>query len=295
MIIIIVLLVIILIILLRYECLTIDDEPLNNLVTQINNKELTIDKLNTSNIANKELITSNNITSSEGTIDKLTVNNQLTSKTNLNGYNIYSSYITNYGTIKSSDLISHHNVTYLFDTNATLYLGKIQDQTIRTNAVHKCCAFGYYNISNGYAVISTSHVQVRFNNSVNNWICMFGFTINGINFKCLSDKYGYLYGNDNTWFSNSSNFAYNNDPLLPPVVGKFECSYFTGKRYRSSPDTDDFYHNALFPYGVQGYYNNKSYHLYMVRAENCDDRGTGVDRLIIKITDCLMIKSSDGF
>ena len=63
MIIIIVLLVIILIILLRYECLTIDDEPLNNLVTQINNKQLTIDKLNTSNIANKSLIISNNITS----------------------------------------------------------------------------------------------------------------------------------------------------------------------------------------------------------------------------------------
>ena len=53
MILIIVLLVIILIILLRYECLTIDDEPLNNLVTQINNKSLTIDNLNTSNIANK--------------------------------------------------------------------------------------------------------------------------------------------------------------------------------------------------------------------------------------------------
>ena len=33
----------------------------------------------------------------------------------------------------------------------------------------------------------------------------------------------------------------------------------------------------------------------MVRAENCDDRETGVDRLVIKITDCLMIKSSDGF
>ena len=55
MILIIVLLVIILIILLRYECLTIDDEPLNNLVTQINNKSLTIDNLNTSNITNKEL------------------------------------------------------------------------------------------------------------------------------------------------------------------------------------------------------------------------------------------------
>ena len=162
MILIIVLLVIILIILLRYECLTIDDEPLNNLVTQINNKSLTIDKLNTSNITNKELINSQNITSTEGTIDKLTVNNQLTTKSNLNGYNITSSYITNYGTIKSSDLISHHNVTYLFDTNATLYLGKIQNQTIRTNAVHKCCAFGYYDISSGYAVISTSHVQVRF-------------------------------------------------------------------------------------------------------------------------------------
>ena len=62
MILIIVLLVIILIILLRYECLTIDDEPLNNLVTQINNKSLTIDNLNTSNITNKELINSKNIT-----------------------------------------------------------------------------------------------------------------------------------------------------------------------------------------------------------------------------------------
>ena len=172
---------------------------------------------------------------------------------------------------------------------------KIQNQTIRTNAVHKCCAFGYYDISSGYAVISTSHVQVRFNDSNNNWLCLFGFIINGINFKCLSNNYGYLYGDDNTWFSNNSNFAYSNNPLLPPVVGKFECAYFTGKRYRSSPDTDDFYHNALFPYGVQGYYNNKSYHLYIVRAENCDDRGTGVDRLVIKITDCLMIKSSDGF
>ena len=149
MILIIVLLVIILIILLRYECLTIDDEPLNNLVTQINNKSLTIDNLNTSNITNKELINSQNITSTEGSIDNLTVNNQLTTKSNLNGYNIYSSYITNYGTIKSSDLISHHNVTYLFDTNATIYLGKIQNQTIRTNAVHKCCAFGYYDISSG--------------------------------------------------------------------------------------------------------------------------------------------------
>lgn len=291
MILIIVLLVIILIILLRYECLTIDDEPLNNLVTQINNNSLTIDNLNTSNITNKELINSKNITSTEGTIDKLTVNNQLSAKSNLNGYNIYSSYITNYGTIKSSDLISHHNVTYLFDTNATLYFGKIINQTIRTNAVHKCCAFGYYDISSGYAVISTSHVQVRFNDSNNNWLCLFGFIINGITFKCLSDKYDSLYGNDGTSFANDSNFAYSNEPLLPPVVGIFECGYFPGNRYRNSPDTNEFYHNYLFPYGVQGYYDNNSYYLYIVRGENCDDRSTSADRYVIKITDCLMIKS----
>ena len=46
MILIVVLLVIILIILLRYECLTIDGEPWNNLVTQINSKGVMIDNLN---------------------------------------------------------------------------------------------------------------------------------------------------------------------------------------------------------------------------------------------------------
>lgn len=288
MIIIIVLLVIILIILLRYECLTIDDEPLNNLVTQINNKSLTIDKLNTSNIANKELITSNNITSSEGTIDKLTVNNQLTTKSNLNGYNIYSSYITNYGTIKSNDLISHHNVTYLFDTNATINFGKTLNGKMIGTHTFNCVAYGFYDISSGYAMINTNYVNCCVSVTNKTWWALYGLKLNGIQFRCLS--YPCLSGKNESKIN--CDYITFNRPLLPPMVGMINVTYFNGKTYQNCPDNDTMFFNALYPYAYQVNNGSNNYNVYIVKGNNCDEAQSDAVVLCIKINDVFMIKSN---
>lgn len=287
MILIIVLLVIILIILLRYECLTIDDEPLNNLVTQINNKSLTIDNLNTSNITNKELINSKNITSTEGTIDKLTVNNQLTTKSNLNGYNITSSYITNYGTIKSNGLISHHNVTYLFDTNATINFGKTLNGKMIGTHTFNCVAYGFYDTSSGYAMINTNYVNCNVNISNKTWWALYGLKLNGIWFRCLS--YECLSGSNESKIN--CDYVYGNYPLLPPMVGMINVTYFNGKIYQNCPDNDTMFFNALYPYAYQVNNGSNNYNVYIVKGNNCDEARSDAVVLCIKINDVFMIKS----
>lgn len=287
MILIIVLLVIILIILLRYECLTIDDEPLNNLVTQINNNSLTIDNLNTSNITNKELIKSQNITSTEGTIDNLTVNNQLSAKSNLNGYNIYSSYITNYGTIKSNGLISHHNVTYLFDTNATINFGKTLNGVMIGTHTFNCVAYGFYDISSGYAMINTNYVNCNVNVTNNTWWALYGLKLNGIWFRCLS--YECLGGSNGSKIT--CDYVRSNYPLLPPMVGMINVTYFNGNVYQNCPDNDTMYFNALYPYAYQVNNGSNNYNVYIVKMNECSEAQSDKKVLCVKINDVFMIKS----
>lgn len=151
MIIIIVLLVIILIILLRYECFTIDSEPLNNLVTQINNNSLTIKNITGDNLTAKNSLKSEkSIEAKDGIIkNDLAVNNNLSVKNNISSNNISSNNAKITDTL-TTNRINFKNMTIF--NNVNIDIVKVQIK-IRDNPNSRTSGFtDEFMTFNGFAI-----------------------------------------------------------------------------------------------------------------------------------------------
>ena len=207
-----------------------------------------------------------------------------------------SYYLDKYGYISCNQInalsinankISHHNVTYLFDTNATVNFGKTLNGKMIGKHDFNCVAYGFYDISSGYAMINTNYVNCPVSVTNKTWWALYGLKLNGIQFRCLS--YPCLSGNNGSKIN--CEYVTLNRHLLPPMVGMINVTYFNGKTYQNCPDNDTMFFNALYPYAYKVNNGSNNYNVYIVKGNNCDEAQSDAVVLCIKINDVFMIKS----
>ena len=186
-----------------------------------------------------------------------------------------------------NEFFFQNNTTFLFDTNATLYFSRERDNVLHGTNTFKCVAYGFYNQSNGYALISTGFVLTPLGDSQNDWGVLLGFVVNGITFNCI--YYDGLGTNGNEYTASIPGNTGNN-PLTPPIMGNMETFGVTNTIYKNRIDVDRRYYNSLFCYAHKMSHNGKTKAVYVVSNTDSEVFEVGAENLGVKFTDVLMQK-----
>ena len=255
-------------------------------VDSINTQNITSDyanitaSLNTSNINNSSLIETKQLKATDymriygsGSYVNMKFNGKL---------NIDESVY-----LSSNKFFFQNNVTYLFDTNATLYFSRERDNVLHGTNTFNCVAYGFYNQYNGYALISTGFVLTPLGDTQNDWGVLLGFVINGITFNCI--YYDGLGTNGNEYTASIPGNTGNN-PLTPPIMGNMETFGVTNIIYKNRIDVDRRYYNSLFCYAHKMSLNGKTKAVYVVSNTDSEVFEVGAENLGVKFTDVLMQK-----
>ena len=255
-------------------------------VDSINTKNITSDyanitaSLNTSNINNSSLIETKQLKATDymriygsGSYVNMKFNGRL--------YMDESVYLS------SNKFFFQNNTTFLFDTNATLYFSRERDNVLHGTNTFKCVAYGFYNQSNGYALISTGFVLTPLGDSQNDWGVLLGFVVNGITLNCI--YYDGLGTNGNEYTASIPGNTGNN-PLTPPIMGNMETFGVTNTIYKNRIDVDRRYYNSLFCYAHKMSLNGTTKAVYVVSNTDSEVFEVGVENLGVKFTDVLMQK-----
>ena len=255
-------------------------------VDSINTKNITSDyanitaSLNTSNINNSSLIETKQLKATDymriygsGSYVNMKFNGRL--------YMDESVYLS------SNKFFFQNNTTFLFDTNATLYFSRERDNVLHGTNTFKCVAYGFYNQSNGYALISTGFVLTPLGDSQNDWGVLLGFIVNGMSFNCL--YYDGLGTNGNEYTASIPGNTGNN-PLTPPIMGNMETFGVTNTIYKNRIDVDRRYYNSLFCYAHKMSLNGTTKAVYVVSNTDSEVFEVGAENLGVKFTDVLMQK-----
>ena len=255
-------------------------------VDSINTQNITSDyanitaSLNTSNINNSSLIETKQLKATDymriygsGSYVNMKFNGRL--------YMDESVYLS------SNKFFFQNNVTYLFDTNATLYFSRERDNVLHGTNTFNCVAYGFYNQYNGYALISTGFVLTPLGDSQNDWGVLLGFVVNGITFNCI--YYDGLGTNGNEYTASIPGNTGNN-PLTPPIMGNMETFGVTNTIYKNRIDVDRRYYNSLFCYAHKMSLNGTTKAVYVVSNTDSEVFEVGAENLGVKFTDVLMQK-----
>lgn len=255
-------------------------------VDSINTKNITSDyanitaSLNTSNINNSSLIETKQLKATDymriygsGSYVNMKFNGRL--------YMDESVYLS------SNKFFFQNNVTFLFDTNATLYFSRERDNVLHGTNTFKCVAYGFYNQYNGYALISTGFVLTPLGDSQNDWGVLLGFVVNGITLNCI--YYDGLGTNGNEYTASIPGNTGNN-PLTPPIMGNMETFGVTNTIYKNRIDVDRRYYNSLFCYAHKMSLNGTTKAVYVVSNTDSEVFEVGAENLGVKFTDVLMQK-----
>ena len=255
-------------------------------VDSINTQNITSDyanitaSLNTSNINNSSLIETKQLKATDymriygsGSYVNMKFNGKL---------NIDESVY-----LSSNKFFFQNNVTYLFDTNATLYFSRERDNVLHGTNTFNCVAYGFYNQYNGYALISTGFVLTPLGDTQNDWGVLLGFVVNGITFNCI--YYDGLGTNGNEYTASIPGNTGNN-PLTPPIMGNMETFGVTNIIYKNRIDVDRRYYNSLFCYAHKMSHNGKTKAVYVVSNTDSEVFEVGAENLGVKFTDVLMQK-----
>lgn len=255
-------------------------------VDSINTKNITSDyaniavSLNTSNINNSSLIETKQLKATDymriygsGSYVNMKFNGRL--------YMDESVYLS------SNKFFFQNNVTFLFDTNATLYFSRERDNVLHGTNTFKCVAYGFYNQSNGYALISTGFVLTPLGDTQNDWGVLLGFVVNGITLNCI--YYDGLGTNGNEYTASIPGNTGNN-PLTPPIMGNMETFGVTNTIYKNRIDVDRRYYNSLFCYAHKMSLNGTTKAVYVVSNTDSEVFEVGAENLGVKFTDVLMQK-----
>ena len=156
------------------------------------------------------------------------------------------------------------------------------------NTTFKCVAHGFYNRSNGYALISTGFVLTPLGDTQKNWGVLLGFVISGIKFDCI--YYDGL-GTNSSSFTTSIPGNTGNNPLTPPIMGNIEMCNVTNNIYRNRIDVDARAYSSLFCYPHKISLNDVSKSVYVVSALDSTEFDIDVKNLCVKFTDVLMKKA----
>ena len=274
--------------------------------------DMTVDSINTQNITSNnanitESLTTKNITSDYANIaaslNTSNINNSSlieTKQLKATDYmRIYGSgsyvnmkfngrlYMDESVYLSSNKFFFQNNVTYLFDTNATLYFSRERDNVLHGTNTFKCVAYGFYNQYNGYALISTGFVLTPLGDTQNDWGVLLGFVVNGITFNCI--YYDGLGTNGNEYTASIPGNTGNN-PLTPPIMGNMETFGVTNTIYKNRIDVDRRYYNSLFCYAHKMSLNGKTKAVYVVSNTDSEVFEVGAENLGVKFTDVLMQK-----
>lgn len=245
--------------------------------------DLTVDNINTKNIKNSNLIQTN----------QLRANNSIL----IYGPSSYvlmkfdsRLYIDESVYLRANHYFFQNDTTFLFDTDATLYFARQQSEVLHGNTTFKCVAHGFYNRSNGYALISTGFVLTPLGDTKQNWGVLLGFVINGMRFDCI--YYDGL-GTTSESFSTSIPGNTGNNPLTPPIMGNIEICNVTSNIYKNRIDTDTRYYCSLFCYSYKISLDGTSEPrpVYVLSYADSTDFDIGVTNLCVKFTDVLMKKA----
>lgn len=289
----------------------------DSLQNKVKNLQKLIDEINESNIEGIKIgggvivdltvnsISTKNITSDEANINSLTtsnINNSVSITTKqvnadymrINGAGSYvfmkfdgKLYLDESVYLRFNKFFFQNNTTFLFDTNATIYFGKQNNNVIVGNCENKCVCWGFLNISSNIAIINTGYVQLNFNNEDSRWLSLLKITVNGYNLTCIN--YPDLSGTDNTTITTTgTDYVNGNIPTMPPIVGQCDLVYFNRKRYKNHPDTDEYNTFYLFPYGQKVTYNSTDYNAYTVRYGNCNDLNTNLSSIVVRLSNVIM-------
>lgn len=190
--------------------------------------------------------------------------------------------------LNSNKFFFQNNVTYLFDTNATLYFSREHNNVLHGTNTFKCVAHGFYDSSNGYALISTGFVLTPLGDNQNDWGVLLGFVINGITFNCI--YYDGL-GTNGSEYTASIPGNTGNNPLTPPIMGNMETFGVTNTIYKNRIDVDRRYYNSLFCYAHKMSLNGTNKAVYVVSNTDSEVFEIGAENLGVKFTDVLMKKA----
>ena len=190
--------------------------------------------------------------------------------------------------LDSKKFFFQNNTTFLFDTDATLYFSREHDNVLHGTNTFKCVAHGFYNPSNGYALISTGFVLIPLGDTRADWAVLLGFVINGIKFDCL--YYDGL-GTNGSSFTTSIPGNTGNNPLTPPIMGNIEMCNVSSNIYKNRIDTDTRFYNSLFCYAHKMSLNGTSKPVYVVSNHESTDVTIDVHNLCVKFIDVLMKKA----
>ena len=244
-------------------------------------------------------MTLNNLNTTTLSTNDLTVNNELTTNIlTVNGTSTFTddikaSYIYGMTTYLSGPIYQRGHITYLFDDNAKIYFGKLNNNLPVGNIEHYCVAHGFFDWSgNNLACISTEYSQYYFTKSDEKWLMFLGIKIHGYWFRCI--EYSNLSGSNDTniTVSSGTDWVNNNIATRPPVIGRCDGVYFNKKRYDSCPDTDEYFMGCLFPYGYRLSYKNSTYPIYLIRHGNCNRFSWNLDNGVFKFNNVLLTLGS---
>lgn len=242
--------------------------------------DLTVDSINTKNIKNSSMIQTTN----------LRANNSIL----IYGPSSYvlmkfdsRLYIDESVYLRSNKFFFQNDTTFLFDTDATLYFSREHNNVLHGNNTFKCVAHGFYNRSNGYALISTGFVLTPLGDNQNDWGVLLGFVINGITFNCI--YYDGL-GTNGSEYTASIPGNTGNNPLTPPIMGNMETFGVTNTIYKNRIDVDRRYYNSLFCYAHKMSLNGTTKAVYVVSNTDSEVFEIGAENLGVKFTDVLMQK-----
>ena len=243
--------------------------------------DLTVDNINTKNITNSSLIQTNQL--------KVT-NCMRIHNTSSYVYMHFDGrlYIDESVYLRSSRYFFQNETTFLFDTDATLYFSREHNNILHGNNTFKCVAHGFYNRSNGYALISTGFVLTPLGDNQNDWGVLLGFVINGITFNCI--YYDGL-GTNGSEYTASIPGNTGNNPLTPPIMGNMETFGVTNTIYKNRIDVDRRYYNSLFCYAHKMSLNGTTKAVYVVSNTDSEVFEIGAENLGVKFTDVLMKKA----
>lgn len=243
----------------------------------ITSKSITSESItNSSTLKTNNLTVDNSVSASSLIVSNLTVNNSCQINTFLRCSNDIDSY-----------RLWQDGSRFIYDTNATIYFGKQNNNVIIGNCINKCVCWGFLNKSSYIAIINTGYVQLNFDNSDSRWLSLLKITVNGYNLTCIN--YPNLSGTDDTVITTSgTDYVNGNIPTMPPITGQCDLVYFNRKRYKNHPDTDEYTTYYLFPYGQKVTYNSTAYNAYTVRYGNCNDLNTNLSSIVVRLSNVIM-------
>lgn len=270
----------------------------DSLQYQINKIQKLIDELNESGLEGIKIgggvivdITCNKIITSSLETNKLTVDNSVSASSLVSDLTVNNSCQIN-TLLKCSNDIDCYRLwqdgsRFLYDTNATIYFGKQNNTVIVGNCINKCVCWGFLNRSSNIAIINTGYVQLNFNSTDGRWLALLKIIVNGYALTCIN--YPDLSGTNNTTITTTgTDYVNGNIPTMPPIVGQCDLVYFTRKRHKNHPDTDDYHTYFLFPYGLTVSDGSTKYNAYTVRYGGCDDLDIGPSSMVARLSNVTM-------